>query len=36
MMNVLKKTGIRVLRSSIEIKGLHVINQMRIHQDLGN
>jgi hypothetical protein len=28
MMNVLKKTGIRVLRSSIEIKGLHVISRM--------
>jgi hypothetical protein len=29
MMNVLKKTAIRVLRSSIEIKGVHVINRMR-------
>jgi hypothetical protein len=28
MMNVLKKTGIRVLRGSIEIKGVHVISRM--------
>jgi hypothetical protein len=35
MMNVLKKTGIRVLRSSIEIKGVHVISRIRGSWRLG-
>jgi hypothetical protein len=34
MMSVLKKKGIRVLRSSIEIKGVHVISRMEMGQDL--